>query len=627
MKITAVDIETDDLDAKHIWIIVCQDVKTKAVEIFRKPTSDPAEAMRFKHYCHSYDKFVFHNGIGFDVPVINRLLGHTIEEKDVIDTLIISRLVNFEIMGGHSLDAWGRRLGLHKGDFKDFAGGLTQEMEDYCVNDVAVTVKLFERFKSVIMDRGWSKALRCEHDIQSVCEQMRRNGFAFDADKAEQMLVEILDRMDQLQDQFQIDFPPVLKEVKRIKYRVKADGSLYKSVTDALESYPQTNKDGDDLVCFDWVEFSASSPKQRIERLWEAGWKPYEKTKGHIAFEREGGEPEKAKHYAYYGWTCSENNLNTLPATAPSGAKALAEWLTLDGRRSSLVEWLGCVASDGRIHGKFNHIGAWTGRLSHAAPNQANIPAAFTGQPKTAVEEVKAKYDGPFRSLWKVEDGNWLVGTDAEGIQLRVLADLMQSEEYVHAIISGKKEDQTDIHNLNRKALGLDHITRDDAKTFIYAFLLGAGNAKVGQILRVSSQQAQQAVLNFMDSISGLKKLKTKIIPQIAERGYFRGYDGRKVVVPSEHKTLAGMLQNGESTIMKHACLKWIADAQKEKINFKLVTWPHDEWQTEVIGSKNAAERLGQIQRDAIEWAGRDLGLMCPLAGSTDIGKNWFDTH
>ena len=156
---------------------------------------------------------------------------------------------------------------------------------------------------------------------------------------------------------------------------------------------------------------------------------------------------------------------------------------------------------------------------------------------------------------------------------------------------------------------------------------MGAGNGKVGQILRVSSQQAQAAVFNFMESISGLKKLKMKVIPQIAERGYFRGYDGRKVIVPSEHKTLAGMLQNGESTIMKHACLKWIADAEKEKINLRLVRWPHDEWQTEVIGSKDAAERLGQIQRDSIKWAGKDLGLMCPLAGSTDIGKNWFDTH
>lgn len=233
----------------------------------------------------------------------------------------------------------------------------------------------------------------------------------------------------------------------------------------------------------------------------------------------------------------------------------------------------------------------------------------------------------PFRGLWRVEEGNWLVGTDAEGIQLRILADLMQSDDYVHAIISGRKEDETDIHNLNKRALGLSHATRDMAKTFIYAFLLGAGNAKVGQILKVSTQQAAGAIQNFMESISGLKKLKTKVIPDIAQRGYFRGYDGRKVIVPSEHKTLAGMLQNGESTIMKHACLKWIADAEKERIQFKLVTWPHDEWQTEVIGSRDAAERLGEIQRNAIEYVGKELGLMCPLAGSTDIGKNWLDTH
>lgn len=627
MNITALDIETESLDAQHIWIIVGQDIKTGAVEVFRNLTADPVEAMRFKHYCQYYNKFVFHNGIGFDVPVINRLLGHTIDVRDVIDTLVVSRLVNYGITGGHSLDAWGKRLGLHKGDFKDFEGGLTQEMEDYCINDVAVTVKLFERFRSVIMDKQWAKALRCEHDIQIVCEQMRRNGFAFDADTAEKMLVEILDRMDQLEVQFQVDFPPQLKEVKRIKYRMKADGSLYKNVTDAIEGYPQTRKEGEELVCYDYVEFKPSSTKHRIERLWEAGWRPVEKTKGHILFDREGNDPDKRKHFDFYGWTCNEVNLNTLPDDAPSGAKALAEWLTLEGRRSSLVEWLGCVASDNRIHGRFNHIGAWTGRLSHAAPNQANIPAAFHGDPKTPVEAVKAKYDGPFRGLWRVEEGNWLVGTDAEGIQLRILADLMQSEDYVHAIISGRKEDETDIHNLNKRALGVSHATRDMAKTFIYAFLLGAGNAKIGQVLRVSTMQAAGAIQNFMESISGLKKLKTKVIPDIAQRGYFRGYDGRKVTIPSEHKTLAGMLQNGESTIMKHACLKWIEDAEKERIQFKLVTWPHDEWQTEVIGSRDAAERLGEIQRNAIEYVGKELGLMCPLAGSTDIGKNWLDTH
>ena len=111
MKTVAMDIETDDLDAKHIWIIVAQDVDTGAVDVFRNLTSDPAEAMRFKHYCHQADKFVFYNGIGFDVPVINRLLGNTISLQKVIDTLIVSRLADYDIAGGHSLDAWGKRLG------------------------------------------------------------------------------------------------------------------------------------------------------------------------------------------------------------------------------------------------------------------------------------------------------------------------------------------------------------------------------------------------------------------------------------------------------------------------------------------------------------------------------------
>jgi DNA polymerase-1 len=165
------------------------------------------------------------------------------------------------------------------------------------------------------------------------------------------------------------------------------------------------------------------------------------------------------------------------------------------------------------------------------------------------------------------------------------------------------------------------------AKTFIYAFLLGAGTGKISQILKTDMRQANAAVNNFMESISGLKKLKKSVVPAIAERGYFRGYDGRKVKVPNEHKTLAGMLQNGESTIMKHATRKWIGMANKERINFKLVTWPHDEWQTEVFGSKDQAERLGAIQRKSIESVGLELGIMCPLAGSTDIGRSWLDTH
>jgi DNA polymerase I len=335
----------------------------------------------------------------------------------------------------------------------------------------------------------------------------------------------------------------------------------------------------------------------------------------------------RGEKFLRYGWQCNEMNLSTLPEDAPEGGRNLAEWLTLEGRRSSLEEWIKHVKDDGRIHGRFTHIGAWTGRMAHSAPNQANIPAAFHGTPKTAVETVKSEYDGRMRCLWTVEDGNYLVGTDAEGIQLRILAHLMKSDEYIHAIVSGRKEDETDIHNVNRKALGISHVTRDMAKTFIYAFLLGAGVAKVATILKVNQREAGEAIDNFMNSIQGLSDLKKKVIPHVAKRGWFRGLDGRKVPVPSEHKALAGMLQNGEAVVMKHSAITWTTAARKLGIKYKLVTWPHDEWQTEVEGSMNDAELLGNIQRQSIVDTGKKLSILCPLAGSTDVGRTWGDTH
>jgi len=304
---------------------------------------------------------------------------------------------------------------------------------------------------------------------------------------------------------------------------------------------------------------------------------------------------------------------------------------TLEGRRSSLVEWLGQVRDDGRIHGTINNIGAWTGRCSHNNPNTANIPSVFHGEPKTAVEEVKKQYDSHLRACWTTPSGSYLVGTDADGIQLRVLADYLwryfDADQYAQAIMEGKKENETDIHNVNKKALGLPHATRDMAKTFIYAWLLGAGVAKTAQILKVNQRQATEARDNFVKSIDGLAKLKNKLIPTVGEQGYFMGYDGRKVKVPSTHKALAGMLQSAESILMKHTLLRWTAEARKVGINFKLVGFIHDEYQTEVIGTKEEAEALGKLQADCMLEVGQELGFKIPTPGSFDVGNNWLDTH
>ena len=329
-------------------------------------------------------------------------------------------------------------------------------------------------------------------------------------------------------------------------------------------------------------------------------------------------------HYKHYGWKVNEENLKTLPESAPEAAKDLAKWLTLEGRRSSLEEWLQAVQEDSRIHGKFWHIGAWTGRMSHSSPNQANIPSIFSGTPRTAVEEVKAKYDADLRALFCTD--HYLVGADAEGIQLRILAHYMQSEAYRDAIVEGKKEDETDIHNLNKQALGPICRTRDDSKTFIYAWLLGAGLPKIASILQCTTAQAKTAEKSFLDSLPELKKIKEHRIPRDAARGYFYGLDGRKVMCTSQHLMLAGYLQNGEAVIMKHANVLWRQMAKDEGVRFRQVDFVHDEWQSE-CPTYEEAKRLGELKCEAIKLTGEKFNLFCPLAGDYVIGKNWKETH
>lgn len=334
------------------------------------------------------------------------------------------------------------------------------------------------------------------------------------------------------------------------------------------------------------------------------------------------------EHFKRYGWKCNEDNLKTLPSSAPPSVRNLSKWLTLEGRRSSLQEWIPQVQSDGKIHGKFWHIGAWTHRMSHSKPNQGNIFSVYPSgrTPVNAVEEVKKKYDGELRSCWRASEGKYLVGVDAESIQLRVLAHYMDSKTYVDAIVGGDKALETDIHNVNKKALGPICRSRDDAKTFIYAWLLGAANPKIASILECTESEAKTAVSSFLTALPELKDLKTKKIPYDARKGFFTGLDGRQVKCKSEHLMLAGYLQNGESVIMKHANVKWRKDLDSMGIPYKQIDMVHDEWVTEV-NSLEDAQIVMDVQCDALVWVGKDLGLKCPLAGEGKVGRTWLEIH
>lgn len=735
------DIETEALhNPQKIWVIVCKEVESGEVHVFREPQLNPKQ---FKDFCSRVSGFIGHNILSFDIPHIVRLLDVQINPQSVIDTLIVSRLLNTNIEGGHSLEAWGQRLGHHKLPFKDFSQ-LTEEMIEYCKQDVETNYQLYLRFKPFLFSKIWKKSLRLEHDIAHVCYDMHVNGFSFDTTKAELLYKDIYLKVSELEAELQRAFPPRSRLIREITPRSTKHGTLHRQDFRWLEGDDLTPfSPGSSFSLFEFVPFNPRSPTQVVERMNEAGWTPYEKTKGHIAAER-AGDMKKLRHYAIYGWKVSEANLETLPSiqkeldwnehcrikipsscvhtnayitsvtknksgqphadtTMPiknitetkllneitklvlttitpwqqhsttaaefveksnhlwsititetgayvdcsaacatgswagmndstnlrqiisthNGARKLVQYLTLSNRYSVLTEWLNAaVRPSNRIHGTFNSIGAWTHRMSHSNPNMANIPSGGS------------LYADEFRSLWTVPADKLLVGVDADGIQLRVLAHYMNDSEFTAALVSGDKAKGTDPHTLNKNALGEVCRDRDVAKTFIYAWLLGASAGKVAQILGCSIAEAKEAIANFLKRYPGLKQLKTKQIPADAKRGYFEGFDGRLVLCDSEHLMLAGYLQNGESVIMKTANLIWRTELQRLKIPFKQVNFVHDEWQTEVQNDMDIATKVAEIQADAIRQAGEVLNLRCPMAGSImnahkklAIGRTWSETH
>ena len=274
------DIETDGLNPTKIH---CISIFYPSIN-FRYTFTDMA---KFHSWVINTEPsvWVFHNGLGFDVPVINRLVAsNLINPKKVIDTFVVSRLVNYTKFSTHSLRELGEYLGVFKGDYTGSWDNCSEEMIKYCEQDVEVLEAIYDHYQFALKDTQWKQSLRVEHDMAIVCRQMSDNGFHFNKAKAESLLSEIETKTNEIKDSFAIAFPPTLQEVNRIKLRKKKDGSLFSNVDAAYSKYPLCKTEGEELVCFDYVATDPNSPKKRIDILWDAGWKPTDKTDGYKKF-------------------------------------------------------------------------------------------------------------------------------------------------------------------------------------------------------------------------------------------------------------------------------------------------------------------------------------------------------
>jgi DNA polymerase I-like protein with 3'-5' exonuclease and polymerase domains len=570
MKIV-LDCETN-LAHDKIHLVVTKDIDTGEV---RKWTV----ASNLPEFLKDASLIVMHNGISFDAPVLNRLWKTKIRLNQVYDTLIVSRLLDPSRENGHSLEAWGQTLGFHKIDYakvwtwlmdrpQAYAGECFDSphhglLADYCVRDVEVTAKLYLRLVNDFNEKQFSlESLELEHSVAAIIAQQERNGFKLDQIYATCLLTDIKSKVAGIYERMQERWPPVTVE----RYSDKTGKRLKDSV----------------------VTFNPGSRQQIGERLKELGWKPKEFT--------ETGIP-KIDETVLAGIKIPE-------------AQVIAEYLMLNKRISQIESWMEAVGKDGRVHGKVITNGAVTGRMTHSSPNMAQIPNAGS------------IYGPECRECWTVEEGNVLVGCDASGLELRMLAHYMEDNDYVRTVCEGSSKAGTDVHTVNQQAAGLS--TRDSAKTFIYAFLYGAGDAKIGSIVGGSAKAGAALKAKFLSQTPALAKLLDRI-KKSAARGFCKGLDGRCIWIRSEHAALNSLLQGAGAIVMKKALVLFDNKRAANKWPVKYVANVHDEFQMEC--PKEIADIVGSAARMSIIEAGEHYKLRCPLDGEYKIGRNWRETH
>ena len=565
------DIETDGLKPTKIWCLCA--IKGDELYTLEHPTKEMVEELFSDVTVH-----IGHNLIGYDIPAVERILGVRVT-GDVTDTLVMSRLYNPQLEGGHSLDAWGQRLNFPKGDYHDWTA-LTPEMVEYCQQDVRVTERVYRKLSENLNQFG-GDSFALEHSVQCAITKQIQNGWLLDQRKAHDLVAELKEKQHDLEEQVHEKFTPLPTFVKEIVPKFKKDGDLS---TVGLKFLGDDWKNvGGTFSRVDWPEFNLGSRKQIGRYLRRFGWKPEKFTETGQAI-------------------VDEKVLETV--TDIPEAQLIAEYLMVQKRIAQVQSWIDAVEDDGRVHGQVNAIGAVTGRMTHSSPNMAQVPA------------VGAPYGEDCRACWIVPEKHKLVGVDASGLELRMLAHYMNDEEYTYEILNG------DIHTKNQSNAGLS--TRAQAKTFIYAFLYGAGDAKIGSIVDGSQKTGARLRQRFLQNTPALAKLRERV-STASQRGYLRGLDGRCLHIRSEHSALNTLLQSAGAVVMKKALQIFTQFAPKWNLTYKLLGSIHDEYQIEAPEAQ--ADRVGILMVESIKAAGIAFDLKCPLDGEYKIGNNWAETH
>lgn len=563
--------------------------------------TDSGEQWSYKHEdiekgledLYGADTVIGHNILSFDLPALWKLYRWAPRPGcNRLDTLVVARLlypnikeedfrrIGFpkKLIGSHKLEAWGLRLGEPKSDYQGGWEEWSQEMHDYMEQDGRTTFRLLNHLKP------WEYPevpLALEHRVAHVCHLIEHHGWKFNKEAAEKLYSTLVKRRDEIEAELVAEFGS-WHEVDKVFIPKRDNKKLgYKA--------------GVEVVKLKTVTFNPGSRRHIEKKLRELGWKPKEFT-----------DSGQAK--------LDEDVL--LKIDLPE-ARQIVEYLLIQKRLGQLADgdngWLRLVGDDGCIHGYINSGGTVTGRCTHSYPNVSQVPS------------VRAPYGKECRSLFTVPDGWRLVGADMAGLELRTFAHYLSYYDngaYGDVVING------DIHTHNQQAAGLS--TRDQAKTFIYALLYGAGDHKIGTVVGGSAKHGKALKERFFKQLPAYKKLKDAVEVG-ARKGWLKGLDGRMLHIRSSHAALNTLLQ-GAGAIL---CKQWLADVYDTLLSkgyklgydgdFVIVGFIHDEVQ--IACKAEIAEEVGQTMVDCAVNAGKPFDFRIPLDSSYSTGDTWADTH
>lgn len=581
------DIETNGLDPDVIHCLVI-----KCIDCQRVKTYTQEDMQIGLEYLAGARQIIGHNIIAYDIPSLQKVYpSFTVEPSTVVDTLVLSRLIHADLtnedyeqhfdsgsflpkslMGSHSLGAWGIRLNLHKGDYDGGWDTFSQEMLDYCVQDVLVNEALFAKLGGLEKYNFYHASRSFAHKLAFVCHKIGKFGWYFNKPAAYKLYGELAAVRSDLEVELHDLFPS-------------------------------------------WTISEEFIPKANNSKLGYVKGEPFTKVK-EVQF-----NPNSRRHIEFclrkkYDWTPklltagghAQIDESVLAELSYPEAQKLADYFTIQKRIGQLAEgkqaWMNLATADSKLHHNIIPQGTVTHRAAHRSPNLAQVPA------------TRLPWGKECRQLFTVRDGYKLLGADLSGLELRCLAHYLDDQDYTKELLEG------DIHTANMKAAGLK--TRDQAKRFIYAFLYGAGAAKIGEVADGGAKEGKQLLDRFNENMPGIKRLR-KAVEEAAERGYLFGLDGRQIKIRAKHKALNTLLQGAGATI----CGTWLIKIQEElnnqQLDANICAWVHDEVQIEC--REKDIEHVGNIVRGSAQAAGEEWRCRIPIAAEYTTGNSWADTH